>query len=62
MFPVAKRLLAFFTLALLLAFVLVNALDALDASKPVAQTAAILFSGIGGGIGAALFTPRKHVE
>jgi len=37
-------------------------LHALDVSKFAAQVAVVVFSGIGGGIGAVLFTPRKHVE
>lgn len=57
-----RRALIFTAVALVGAFALVTTLNALDASKPIAQVAAILFCGVTGGIGAALLTPRRHVE
>ena len=62
MTAVVRRGLIFGAIALVAAYVLIATLDALDVSQFVAQVAVVVFSGVGGGIGAVLFTPRKHVE
>lgn len=62
MTAVLRRALILAVIGLLAAYALVATLDALDVSQFVAQVAVVVFSGVGGGIGAVLFTPRKHVE
>jgi len=62
MTTVLRRASIFGVVALFAAYALIATLEALDVSKLAAQVAVVLFSGIGGGIGAALFTPRQHVE